>query len=281
MDFTSDSKADTRENLAHLPVRGPQFTARAILVADRLDLRAVAELGKQHLATQPLVVPIEGGGLAALFRYGAIVLFDVSPEAEHALLEKVEPAVEQPVPKREIEEFTICISDSGQEGVDGHNVTLVRLDVQRLQLVAVALAKSVVLANYEADIIDSFDRIEPLARHLDRRPWGVWSDRELLRHIGSALLSEHELVSRVEVTDKPELLWERPDLEPLYLRLDEELEIHDRHAVLERKLELIDRTARTVLELLQAERTLRVEWYIVILIVVEIVLLAYELFFRG
>ena len=42
--------------------------------------------------------------------------------------------------------------------------------------------------------------------------------------------------------------------------------------MLNRKLELISSTTNTFFHLLQARRTLRVEWYIVILIVVEIVL---------
>jgi uncharacterized Rmd1/YagE family protein len=49
---------------------------------------------------------------------------------------------------------------------------------------------------------------------------------------------------------------------------------------LERKLELVSRTAETLLDLLQDKRTLRVEWYIVILIVVEIVLTLYELWWH-
>ena len=48
-----------------------------------------------------------------------------------------------------------------------------------------------------------------------------------------------------------------------------------------RKLELIGDTAQTLLDLLQNRRSLRVEWYIVILIVVEIVLTLYELFFHA
>ena len=51
--------------------------------------------------------------------------------------------------------------------------------------------------------------------------------------------------------------------------------------MLNRKLELISRTAETVLELLQHRHSLRVEWYIVILIVVEILLTLYELFLHG
>ena len=61
-------------------------------------------------------------------------------------------------------------------------------------------------------------------------------------------------------------------MERFYLLLEAEYEISERHIALERKLDLISRTAETLLDLLHSQRSLRVEWYIVILIVVEIVL---------
>ena len=87
-----------------------------------------------------------------------------------------------------------------------------------------------------------------------------------------ALLSEHNLVGRVEVIDKPEIIWEHPNLERLYLRLEDEFEIRERHLALERKLDLVSHTAQTVLEVLQSRRSLRLEWYVVLLILVEICL---------
>ena len=170
---------------------------------------------------------------------------------------------------------------------DATGTALVRLKVpadaaaiERLQLVADILGKSVVLAQYESKVSQSFERIEPFAANLEKRSPAGRQARELLRYIGSVMLSEHNMVGRVEVAEKPDLLWERPELERLYLRLQDEFEINDRHAALERKLELISRTAHTVLELLQNRRNLRVEWYIVILIVFEIILSLYEMFFR-
>jgi uncharacterized Rmd1/YagE family protein len=47
-----------------------------------------------------------------------------------------------------------------------------------------------------------------------------------------------------------------------------------------RKIDLISRTAQTLLQLQQGRHSLRLELYIVILIVVEILLTLYELFFR-
>ena len=105
--------------------------------------------------------------------------------------------------------------------------------------------------------------------------------RQLLRHVGRALLDELKMVARVEVVDRPELIWDRPDLEQLYLRLEDEFELQERAAILDRKLELISRTVETVLELLQKSRSMRVEWYIVVLILLELVLTLYQLFVRS
>jgi len=57
----------------------------------------------------------------------------------------------------------------------------------------------------------------------------------------------------------------------------EEYELIERHRSLERKLELISKTAETLLGLLQNQRSHRVEWYIVILIVIEVFLTLYEM----
>jgi uncharacterized Rmd1/YagE family protein len=89
-----------------------------------------------------------------------------------------------------------------------------------------------------------------------------------------------KMVARAEVTDRPELISDHPDLEQLYLRLEDEFELQERAAILDRKLELVSRTVETVLDLLQKRRSVRVEWYIVILIVMELALTLYQLFVR-
>ncbi|MEJ2645614.1 MAG: RMD1 family protein [Gammaproteobacteria bacterium] len=179
----------------------------------------------------------------------------------------------------ESEDAELGIDPDSAERVDGSGtVWLHDPSVERLQVVADILAKSVVLAHYEARIARVFDRIEPLAAELQRHGRGGRQSKELLRQIGDVLLVQHTMVGRVEVGGKPELLWERPELERLYLRLEDEYELHERHRSLDAKLDVISRTAETLLELLQTKRSLRVEWYIVILIVIEILLTLYGMF---
>ncbi len=84
----------------------------------------------------------------------------------------------------------------------------------------------------------------------------------------------YKMVGRVVVREKPELLWEHSELECFNGRLVDEYEIVERHAGLDRKLRLITHTVETLIELMRHRSSLRVEWYIVILIVVEIILMA-------
>ena len=58
------------------------------------------------------------------------------------------------------------------------------------------------------------------------------------------------------------------------------VELSERAEILDRKLELISRTVSTTLDLLQTQRGLRVEWYILALIVFEICLSLYDIFTR-
>ena len=151
------------------------------------------------------------------------------------------------------------------------------IDIERLQLIADIMARSVTLAESEANVAEVFDRIEPLATSLERGEGKGPKAKELLKHIGGTLRTQHKMVGRVEVEEKPELLWENPQLERFYHRLFEEYELRERHRALEHKLALVTRTAETLLGFLHHHSSLRVEWYIVILIVAEIIIMVGEM----
>lgn len=252
---------------------------RAILMGERIDLRSLETA--RRLAVSPLVLTSGESGCVAIFRYGAIVLFGLEPMEEVAFLTQIEPIVIKPYPEHETEQVTVYLDPKRDEQVDRNgNLVIREFTIDRLQIVADILGKSVVLGRYESRVAEAFDRIEPLAENLQTHGKGLGKDKELMWHIGDTLLIQHKMVGRVEVSEKPEILWDHPKLERLYVHLESEYELRERHLALERKLELISKTVETQLDLLHNNRSLRVEWYIVILIVFEILLTLYEMFFK-
>jgi uncharacterized Rmd1/YagE family protein len=251
---------------------------RALFLGERLNLRALENT--DCLATTPLVVTAGEQGCAVLFRYGAVVLFGLGPVEEASFLTQLEPLVLEPFTSRETEEASVHIDPAGAGRAENGMIWVQEFSISGLQILAEVLAKSVVLAHYEAGTASVFDQIEPFAAGLQRSTKNDRWGKEVLRQLGRTLSIQHKIVGRVEISDKPELLWDSPELERLYRRLEDEYEIRERHQVLERKLDLIFRTAETVLDLLQHNTGLRVEWYVVILIVVEILLSLYDLYLQ-
>jgi uncharacterized Rmd1/YagE family protein len=251
---------------------------RALLVGERIDLRALTTA--ERLGLRPLVVRAGKQGCAVLFRYGAVVFFDVDAADEAAFLAELKPLVIESFPEPETEAVMIRADPTAEEREDKGVISLRDFSLERVQLIASILAKSVVLAHYEEQVAKMFDRVEPLAAELQEKGRRGYSSKTLLRDIGNALSVQHKMVGRVEVEEKPDLVWDRPDLDRLYVRLGDEYELRERHRALGRKFELISRTVETLLQLLQHRSTLRVEWYIVILIVVEILITVYERFLR-
>ncbi|HVO10476.1 MAG TPA: RMD1 family protein [Vicinamibacteria bacterium] len=261
--------------MASLYPAGSTVTVRAVLLGERLDLKGF-DAG-QRLAANPLVVSAGEGQYVALFRYGAAVLFGVNPLQEVGVLGQLSPFVGQPYAKRETEDAKLRLAPETEEQVVSGEIVLQEASVEHLQVIADALAKSVVLAYYEASLAAVFDAVEPFAAGLRQGEGRVPRGGNLLRYVSDTLLIQHKMVGRVEVGEKPEVMWERPQLSRLFARLEDEYELAERRLALERKLELISRTVGTLLELQQNKRSLRVEWYIVALIVIELALSLYQL----
>lgn len=260
--------------MTRLFVERDQITARALFVGQRMELREFEK--SNRLASTPLVVTAGADGCAVLFRYGVVVLFGLTSVEEVAFLENIKSFVNSPIAEFESEQLEIQLHVDRNEGIVEKSVIVKSFSVERIQIIADVLAKSVVLAYYEASVARSFDRIEPFAEKLRSEGSSGQQARDFVRHIGDTLIIQSKMVGRAEVADKPEVLWEAPELERFYLLLEAEYEIRERHIALERKLDLISRTAETLLDLLHNKRSLRVEWYIVILIVMELVLSLFE-----
>ena len=103
-------------------------------------------------------------------------------------------------------------------------------------------------------------------------------EKEILRLIGNALLVQQRVSGRVAIGEKPDALWDRPDLERLYARLEDEYELKERVDALNRKLAVVADTANTLTDIIDTRRSLRLELIVVALIAFEIVVTFYQIY---
>jgi uncharacterized Rmd1/YagE family protein len=249
---------------------------RAHLLGDRIDTSGLER--NDVLTTTPLTFRAGHDGAVTIFRYGVVVLFGLSVLEEDEVLQRLRGRVVRPVKVLEDETASIEIAaDKDEQILPGGPILVKAISPEHMVVIADALAKSVVLARDEREVSSVIDVIEPLARQLAEQGRALGGRRTILKYVGNALLVQHRLSGRVAVSDKPDAVWDRPDLGRLYARLEDEYELNERAEALSRKLAVISETAEVLTDMIDTNRSLRLEIIIVILILFEIVITAYQL----
>jgi required for meiotic nuclear division protein 1 len=185
-------------------------TAHAILLGDRINTSGIEG---ETLSTSPLAIRIDNEGIAVLFRYGVVVLIGLSQQQEQELLEKLSARVSGRLDRYEEEFAVVRLADEDEDQVPAGGPIQVRaMSPERLLVISDVLAKSVVLAHDERRVAEVFEVIEPFARELATRGKARLNRTGILRLIGNALLVQHRVSGRVAITEKPDALWDHPDL---------------------------------------------------------------------
>jgi len=260
------------------PQASTRRRVRAFLLSDRIDTANLEHDGV--VSTAPVTYKFGKDGFVTLFRYGVAVTMCLSPEEEQQVLRTLEPRLVRPI--RPPEEETLLIEqapDKDDQILPGGPLLLKQITPEHLVVIADALSKSVVLARDEREVAGVFDIVEPFARQLAENGRLYEGRRTILRHIGNALLVQSRLSGRVAVTEKPDVVWDRQDLDRLYARLEDEYELKERAEALSRKLAVIANTAEILTDTIDTRRSLRLELIIVILIAVELVIAGFQVLY--
>ena len=252
-------------------------TARALLLGDRIDAAGLERA--DMISTNPLAFQAGAGGFVVLYRFGVAVMVGLTPLEEDNVLEQVKARLSGPHAHIDDETATLEVAPDEDRIPPGGMILLRDLSPSRLLVVADALAKSVSLGRDEREVNAVFDVIEPFAGRLFERGRTPRSRKSMLKLIGQTLLVQHRVSGRVAVEEKPDVLWDRPDLERLYARLEDEYELKERAQTLKRKLDVIAETARALTDIIDADRSTRLELVVVLLILAEILLTIGQILF--
>src|SRR6266852_899571 len=127
-------------SLAGLPAGTVEVVpVRSLLLGERLDTRALER--DEPLGVAPLAVAIPGGGVAVLFRYGAVVLFGSAIAAMDKFVASLMPWVTAALPVPERDDVRLLIRPEADQHVDlAGNIFLRERTTEGLQVVADILA---------------------------------------------------------------------------------------------------------------------------------------------
>lgn len=245
---------------------GEKLIVHARHLGTRIDTRGLAaDIVLRELAG--------AAGLTFAFRYGVAVTFCTAVERIPALDMALLTHVQERASQQEIETAGVLITDGGKDRVDDDGVIqLADDDEPRLLLVATVLAHSVMLSRDEMLVSEVFDSSVPLVADLQVNGKARLSIPAVMRMVGRVLAARHRVMGTAQAGERPDLLWDHPDLDRLYTRLEAEYELGERAEVLERKFGALGDFTDVLLEIAQDKRAVRLEVAVIVLIAFEVLL---------
>ena len=245
----------------------------AVAFVENFPLRELAAaIPGGRLRPHELRYELGGGGEVFLYPFGAAVFHDASPEQREVFLERIQTALPRLTRKVVAESFTALEEPGARTGLVDGALHLSELGPARVGAVAVVVAQSAAMEYYERIVDDLLSRTNALVTRLEKSGTVPARTGSLHRFIGEAITSRNEVISVLHLLDKPDEVWDDPELDRIYDDLRAEFDLADRYQALETKMRGVQESLELVLDVARDRRMWWLEVSIAVLILVELVL---------
>ncbi|XP_050725915.1 required for meiotic nuclear division protein 1 homolog isoform X3 [Eriocheir sinensis] len=211
------------------------------------------------------------------FRSGAVVFWNVAELERNSVLRFLRTYQEGGHDKRtvveESESLTYTYSDTPARTKLVRDTIFLNpegpMDLEKYTF-SNALAISVQLGIWEAALDEYIDNIEYVSEELSKTGLVVLSEHQVLQRMGQLFALRHLVNLSSDLLDVPDFYWEHENLEQLYRKTSEYLSVSKRTSVMNVKLSHCVELMELLKSHLNERHSSRLEWIIIILIMVEV-----------
>ncbi len=204
------------------------------------------------------------------FPYGVIVFWGIEQGDDQAFIDEVEPFEVLPNEEIETDKFNYTISEDTQVKKD--EIILPNHNFYTLLAVSHALAQSIKLTIFERTIQKAVRSVGDIPHWLAQNGTIPLSRRQIRKKMGELFIDRSSINLHFDILDLPEFFSEYPDLEFYYEKAIHYLELKPRIEVLNQRLDVVHRFFELLGNELNHQHSSRLEWIIILLILVEVVL---------
>jgi uncharacterized Rmd1/YagE family protein len=220
------------------------------------------------------IIPETAGKAIYIFPFGSIVFINCEYNEIMAIIHhlgQIEKGLSSITALEYFDDYKIEIAPDKESAINNDKLTASAEPGYQREIVSTVLAKSVALDRLETNIDKLLDEIEEIVDYLQQGYLTV-SDKKLARMSARILEFRLRTISYLMLLDKPEITWLNEEAEKLFDKLSPLFELTDRCENIRLKSEMLMDITKVFTELAHAKRASRLEWAIIILIVIEIVL---------
>jgi uncharacterized Rmd1/YagE family protein len=206
-----------------------------------------------------------------VFRYGCAVLWNISAEKEKIFLDILQKYAHNSI-NPVFEEFHYSFAIKPRFFQD--KITLAKTRSHALQMLAVSygLSQTIKLSAFEARIDNTIEMTKNIPEELAHRGKISLARKEISKRIGELFIERTSVNLHSDILDAPVFIWDHPEYESLYTMTINDLELHARTAVLNRRLDIVKELFEMMRDELNNRHSTMLESIIVLLIMIEVFL---------
>ncbi|MDP1833227.1 MAG: RMD1 family protein [Geothrix sp.] len=253
---------------------GQDFALQADYFEGQIDLKAFCSSHTHHpiLGTNPLVLEPQKGSFVFMSRFGGVVFWNCHEPLIRQIHEELKSLPGLNRLEEQARDFLKVRVGASEDSVGFSEVQLRGFTLEKLCIVSLTLAQSVALDHFEAEVSQAMARFQPVVAALSHEGKLLLPHREVLRIVGFAMEVRAAVLDNLTLFDDPPETWESESLAHLDSALYGQFDLEERLGAIKEKLAYLQDAGAIFLGLLDTRKNHRLEWIIILLILVEILL---------
>ena len=208
-----------------------------------------------------------------VFDYGVVVFGNYDAVAKSEFINFVKKYATTLVDLDLSEEYRISIDENVQKVLVKNDYVIVpQIDASILRIVMLNTGQSVALEYYEVLTDELITSSKHYILELEKHGKLSISKTNLLKYIGKVLNVKNSIVDNLYILDDPNLVWDNEELNLLNRHLKANFDINTRFKDIDYRLQIVEDNLTLFTDVLNVRESARLEWIIIILIVIEIVI---------
>lgn len=249
------------------------FAVVAYQVANTINIKSSKQQLQYELLFQDsdeLFYAISQDKYIYIFHYGMVSFFNMANDEIEKAIELLKPFCDSYLTERNSEEVTVKVQPNTLE-VNFESVVLPDLNSEMIRLVMLNASQSVALNRYSEITEELLIETNEHTKYLENKGKLDISGNKLKRFIGKILNIKNKISENLYIFDSPEITWEDEQLNKLNQELKKTFDLKDRYHLIHDRIEIIKENLELFKDIMDHRESSRLEWIIIILILVEVV----------
>ncbi|MBL3656952.1 RMD1 family protein [Fulvivirga sediminis] len=206
---------------------------------------------------------------AYVFNYGVVVFYNFRKEEINQELQRLFPEIEKEGLLKD--DFALLLNAEDDMNIKFNHLSLAIINEGVIKIVMLNLAQSLALNYYDQVSQELLVKIKVFTNQMEEEGKLEIGRKNIQKFIGRALNTQNKIAENLYIFDAPPVTWENEYLEQVNRVLSRHFDSGPRYRSIENTFKIVEANLQAFMELSHHKESSKLEWIIIILILVEII----------